>query len=261
MRKIYVFPDTETFCQEAARRIVAQIQTKPTSVIGLSTGRTTGRIHQALVEQIQQQGVDCSRVLFVGVDEVTGVDREYFGACYKMIHTEVLDPLHLGDEQFRILPTHSDDWDATCASFSRLLDDLGGIDLLELGLGENGHLGFNQPGTPFESDVRTSTMTPELEERIRRETHTPSEVPLGGATLGIVNIMHARRILLVANGMNKTEVVRQMLQGPISTQLPASILQLHPQCEFYLDADAAKQIMQYFPADLASSKWNLKLTK
>ena len=239
---ISIFPTPETFYRESARCIVAQIKAKPASVIGLSTGRTTGRIHQSLVNQIKEQQVDCSQVLFVGVDEVVNVDREYAGACYKMIHNEVLDPLHLTDAQFRILPTRSNNWAATCTAFSHLLDELGGIDLLELGLGENGHLGFNQPGTPFGSDVRTSTMTPELEERIRRETQTPTDIALGGATLGIRNIMHARHILLVANGMNKTEVVRQMMQGPVDTCLPASILQLHPHCNFYFDADAARLI-------------------
>lgn len=242
MQQITVFPDAEAFFQEAARQIVIQIQSKPSSVIGLSTGRTTGRIHQALVDQIQQLQVDCSQVTFVGVDEVVNVHRVYAGSCYTMIHTEVLDPLHLTDKQFRILPTFCLDWEYACTSFSRLLDDLGGIDLLELGLGENGHLGFNQPGTPFETDVRLSTMTPELEERIRRETQTPDDIILAGATMGIMNIMHARHILLVANGKNKADVVRQMLQGPVTTQLPASILQLHPHCDFYFDADAAGQL-------------------
>lgn len=238
-----IYPDSATFYKEAALRIALQIQKCPRSVVGLSTGRTTGGIHRALVEIIQQQQIDCSHVIFVGVDEVTNVDREYAGACYKMLRVEVLDSLNIPDEQFLILPTRSEDWERTCMEFSQKLEEIGGIDLLELGLGENGHLGFNQPGTPSHSDVRISEMTPELEERIRRETQTPKNIWLGGATLGIKNIMHARHILLVANGQNKADIVRKILTGPVDIEVPASILQLHPHCDYVFDADAAQFIL------------------
>ena len=92
----------------------------------------------------------------------------------------------------------------------------GGIDLLMLGLGENGHLGFNQPGSPLGGEAWVTRMNVELEERIRRETNTPPDVPLGGATLGLKDIMQARRIVLVAKGRNKTEIVHRMLQGPVT---------------------------------------------
>ena len=108
-----------------------------------------------------------------------------------------------------------------------------------LGLGENGHLGFNQPGSPLGGEAWVTRMNVELEERIRRETNTPPDVPLGGATLGLKDIMQARRIVLVAKGRNKTEIVHRMLQGPVTPDVPASILQLHPDCEFLLDAEAS----------------------
>ena len=141
-----------------------------------------------------------------------------------------------------MLPTRSDDFEADCDHFKAEIEKRGGIDLLILGLGENGHLGFNQPGTPLNSTAWTSKMDERLEERIRRETATPDDVPLGGVTLGIRDIMHARRIILVAKGENKTEIVRQMLCGPVTSDVPASVLQLHPDCEFLLDAKAAALI-------------------
>lgn len=242
MHKITVYSDSNAFFEGAARRMVEQIKAVPTSVVGLSTGRTTGPIHAAFVRMVLEEGVDCSRATFVGVDEVINVDREYAGACYRMLRTELLDPLHLPDEQFLILPTRSADWKKTCAAFDERLHEAGGIDVLELGLGENGHLGFNQPGTPFESRVRISCMTAELEARIRRETQTPNDVQLGGATLGMRNIMHARHILLVANGSRKADIVRLMLEGPVTTDIPASILQLHPACEFILEEKAAQKL-------------------
>ena len=141
-----------------------------------------------------------------------------------------------------MLPTKSDNWERDCLRFRQELQRRGGIDLLILGLGENGHLGFNQPGTPFESEAWTSRMNPELEQRIRHETQTPADVSLGGVTLGIKDIMHARKIVLVAKGKNKAEMVKQMLLGPITTDIPASVLQLHPNCDILLDADAASLI-------------------
>jgi len=105
---------------------------------------------------------------------------------------------------------------------------------LILGLGENGHLGFNQPGSPLGGETWVTQMNTELEERIRRETNTPPEKELGGATLGIRNIMQARKIVLVAKGANKADIVRKMLEGPVTPEVPASVLQLHPNCEFLL---------------------------
>ena len=231
--------DERSFDEAAARRITEQIKSKPDSVIGLSTGRTTGAMHRLLAAMWQQEGFDVSQVTFFGVDEVVGVPREYSGACYTMLRTELVEALCIPDGHFLMLPTESDDFPAACRHFTETLACRGGIDLLMLGLGENGHLGFNQPGTPFESQAWVTEMNPELEERIRRETATPPEKWLGGVTLGLRDIMHARRIVLVAKGPNKRAAVQRMLRGPVTTDVPASILQLHPCCEFLLDAEAA----------------------
>ena len=132
-----------------------------------------------------------------------------------------------------------DDLTADCQRFVEKLQQRGGIDLLVLGLGENGHLGFNQPGTPFERTVGMGSMDRALEARIRRETNLPAEHRLGGVTLGLSDIMQARRIILVVKGTAKAKIVSRVVSGPVSTDVPASILQHHPHCEVLLDADAA----------------------
>ena len=139
-----------------------------------------------------------------------------------------------------MLPTESDDWPAACRHFDEEIARRGGIDLLMLGLGEIGHLGFNQPGTPFDQGTFLSRMDAELEARIRRETQTLPRVPLGGVTLGLRSIMQARRIVLVAKGERKARIVRRMLLGPVTPSVPASVLRRHPCCEFLLDPAAAK---------------------
>ncbi|MCD7795315.1 MAG: 6-phosphogluconolactonase, partial [Alistipes sp.] len=214
--KITVANSERDFDLAAASRIVNTICVKPRSLIGLSTGRTTGNVHRAVCEIHTSVDFDVSQVTVFGLDEVTGVPREYFGACYTMLRTEFCDPLGIPDDRLLMLPVASDDFDTECRRFTAEIESRGGIDLLILGLGENGHLGFNQPGTPFDSSARLGSMETALETRIRRETGIPAEKPLGGVTLGIRDIMHARRIVLVAKGDNKREIVKAMFDSPIS---------------------------------------------
>jgi glucosamine-6-phosphate deaminase len=137
-------------------------------------------------------------------------------------------------------PTRSDDFAAEARLFEQRIAERGGVDLQFLGIGENGHLGFNQPGTPFESTAWHSRMDSQLEARLRRESQTPDDVFLGGLTLGIKNIMHSRKIVLAANGAHKARIVAAAVNGPATPAVPASVLQLHPDCEFILDPAAAE---------------------
>lgn len=221
----------------AASRVIAQITAKPKSVIGLSTGRTTGNMHRLIAERHKTEGFDVSETTFLGVDEITGVPREYYGACYTMIRSEMLDEMDVKEDNFLMLPVCSEDFDRSCREFIEEIEKRGGIDLLILGLGENGHLGFNQPYSPFEMEAWVTDMNPELLDRVRREVGEEGDYK--GITLGIKAIMRAKRIVLVAKGANKAIAVKCMLKGEVSTEFPASILQMHPNCEFLLDKAAA----------------------
>lgn len=114
-----------------------------------------------------------------------------------------------------------------------------------LGIGWNGHIGINQPGTPFEKQTWVSPMDPIFEEKVRRETNVADDYELGGLTRGIVNIMHTRKIVLIAKGKAKASIIKQALFGPVTTDIPASVVQLHPDCEALLDREAAGEIMSY----------------
>ena len=240
--KITIANTEQEFDCTAAWRVIGQMLEHPASVIGLSTGRTTGNMHRLIAEIHRRYPFPVGETTFFGLDEVIGVSRHYSGACYTMLKTELIDALGVDEEYFLMLPTQCDDFPRACVDFRQEIARRGGIDLLILGLGENGHLGFNQPGSPLEGEAWVTRMNVELEERIRRETGTPPEVPLGGATLGIKDIMQARRIVLVAKGVNKTDIVSRMLQGSVTPDVPASVLQLHPQCEFLLDKEAAAKL-------------------
>lgn len=230
------------FDNVAVWRIIGQILNKPDSVIGLSTGRTTGNLHREMGKIYNNNPFFVKDVTFFGLDEITNVSRDYYGACYSMLKTELIDSLNIDNTHFLMLPTVSDDFNKACLDFQNELEKRGGIDLLILGLGENGHLGFNQPGGSFDSQTRLTNMHKELEERVRRETNTPSEIVLGGVTLGLKNIMSAKRIILLAKGYNKASIVKDMIEGPITVDVPASILQLNPNCEFIFDNMAASKL-------------------
>jgi glucosamine-6-phosphate deaminase len=141
-----------------------------------------------------------------------------------------------------MLPTYSEDFDKSCEDFVKAIKDMGGIDLLILGLGENGHLGFNQPYSPLEKEAWVTDMNPELTERVKREVGENGDYK--GITLGIKMIMKAKRIILVAKGTNKAVAVKCMLTGDISSEFPASVLQLHPNCEFLLDSESAVMLKE-----------------
>lgn len=246
---ITIAQDETQFDNTAAWRVIAQILNNPKAVIGLATGKTTRNFHRIIADIYKRYPFDVSRTTFFGVDEITNVPREFAGACYTMLKTELIEALGISEENFLMPPTYSDDFGKECHLFQKAIEDRGGADLQILGLGENGHLGFNQPGSPFEGETWVTKMDSSLEKRIRKETNTPPDVELGGFTLGIKNIMQSRRIILVAKGVNKADIVRQMLEGPVTTDVPASILQLHPDCEFLLDAEAAKLINNNRHAD------------
>ena len=240
--KITICRGEHEFDVAAAWRIIAQMLEKPDAVIGLSTGQTTKNMHAIVSDIYRQYPFDTSRVTLFNVDELTNLPRSYAGCCYTMIAEQIARPLGIPDERFLMPPTLSDDFERECRDFQNALEARGGIDLQMLGLGYNGHIGINQPGTPFGSETWVSPMDPIFEARVRRETGVGPDYPLGGLTLGIRTIMHARRIILIAKGAHKADMVRQMLQGPVTEDIPASVLQLHPNCEFLLDAEAASAL-------------------
>ncbi len=239
---ITIAKDEAEFDRIAAWRVIGEMICNPNAVIGLSTGQTTKNMHAIVSEIFRRYPFDVSGITLFNVDELTNLPREYKGSCYTMIKDQIAGPLGIPEENFIMPPTISDDFQAECRKFQAEIARRGGVDLQILGLGANGHLGINQPGTPFESETWVSPMDPDFEKRVRFETNTPPEHPLGGLTLGLKNIMQERKIVLVAKGEHKAEMVKKMLQGPVTPDIPASILQLHPNCEFLLDAAAAKYL-------------------
>lgn len=241
--KITIEKDERSFDTAAAWRIIGQILKKKNAVIGLSTGQTTGGMHRIVSEIFQTYPFDVSKITIFNVDELTNLDRSYAGSCYTMIYEQVVKNLGIREENFIMPPTMSDDFERECRLFEQQLEDRGGVDLQMLGIGYNGHVGINQPGTPFESTTWVSPMDPIFEARVRKETGAGPDHKLGGLTLGIKNIMHTKNLVLIAKGEAKADIIEKALFGPVNADMPASIVQLHPNCEVLLDRAAASKIM------------------
>jgi glucosamine-6-phosphate deaminase len=241
--KITIAKNEREFDVTAAWRIIAQMLEKPDAVIGLSTGQTTINMHAIVSQIFAKYPFDVSRITLFNVDELTNLPREYAGSCYTMILNQLAAPLNIPEENFIMPPTLSDDFDNECKIFEQRLAERGGADLQMLGLGTNGHIGINQPGTPFESETWVSPMDPDFEARVRRETQVPDNIILGGLTRGIKNIMYTRKLILIVKGSHKADILAKAILGPVTTNIPASVVQLHPNCEILLDADAASKII------------------
>lgn len=243
--RLLIAPSLQDFYQQSAWMIARQIIERPASVVGFATGRTTTGIHEALADIYRTYRFNTSCMTAFGMDEITGVPRTYFGACYDMLLHQVVEPLEIPMENYLMPPTCAQDMRAECGKFSCALAARGGIDFQELGIGENGHMGFNQPGTPFDSTIMLGEMDERLNQRIHHETGIPMEEHLGGITLGIKDIMQARHIMLCANGVNKMDIVEEALFGPVTTKVPTSILQLHPNVDVILDPEAGRKVRKH----------------
>ena len=240
--KITIMKSEAEFDITAAWRIIGQMLAKPDAVIGLSTGQTTINMHGIVAAIYKQYPFELSRVTLFNVDELTNLDRAYSGSCYSMIYDQLVGPMGIPEENFIMPPTQSDDFVREARVFEERLAARGGADLQMLGIGWNGHIGINQPGTPFESETWVSPMDPIFEAKVRKETGLPPEHELGGLTLGIKNIMQTRKVVLIAKGDHKAAIIEQAILGPVTTDIPASILQVHPNCEILLDAAAGSRI-------------------
>lgn len=227
--------DEQEFYRISAMRIAEVIKANPMAKIGFSTGRTTGGVHKALAALYNKEKFDCSNITVFGIDEITNMSRDCKASCYYILLHEVVVPLGIPMKNYIMPDPFAADMKKECADFEQRVTENGSPDMIFLGLGENGHLGFNQPGTNFGQSTWTSFMDDSLDSRLRLENNIPSDVKMGGLTLGIKNLMQCPKLVMAANGKNKTAIAERMVHGEVTQELPASILQIHPCVELILD--------------------------
>ena len=234
--KIIRTKDYADMSRKAANIISAQVIMKPDCVLGLATGGTPVGIYEKLVERYNEGDLDFSEVTSVNLDEYRGLPKEHPESYWSFMHKNLFDHVNIRPEAIHLPDGTNPDAVDACAKYNGIIHSVGGIDLQLLGLGPNGHIGFNEPGEAFELETHCVDLTPATIEANKRFFDGNEDlVPKQAYTMGIRTIMQARKVLMVVNGAGKAEIVKKAFFGPVTPEVPASILQLHP--DFILVAD------------------------
>lgn len=225
--KIYKAKDYKDMSRKAANIISAQVIMKPNCVLGLATGSTPIGTYAQLVEWYNKGDLDFSEVTTVNLDEYKGMPRTNDQSYYYFMHQHLFDRVNIDPERTNVPNGMEPDAEKECGRYEELIRSLGGVDLQLLGLGHNGHIGFNEPGEAFEKETHCVDLTESTIEANKRFFASADDVPKQAYTMGIKTIMQAKKILIVVNGENKADIVERAFFGPVTPEVPASILQLH----------------------------------
>lgn len=227
MIRIYRARDYKDMSRKAANMLSAQIIMKPNCVLGLATGSSPIGTYEQLVEWYKKGDLDFSEVTTVNLDEYRGLSHDDEQSYYYFMQKHLFEHVNIS-ELNTYLPNGTElDAAKECERYSSLIRWLGGIDMQLLGLGHNGHIGFNEPGAAFEKDVHCVKLAPKTIEANKRFFASVDEVPKEAYTMGIKTIMQAKKIVVVVNGESKADIVQKAFFGPVTPQVPASILQMH----------------------------------
>ena len=237
--KIISVKDYSALSRAAANIIAAQVILKPRCVLGLATGSSPVGTYQELVRRCQAGELDFSQVRTVNLDEYVGLDRDHDQSYAYFMRDNLFNHINLDLSNTNVPDGMDPDGDSACARYDQIIRDLGGIDLQLLGLGPNGHIGFNEPGEAFELETHCVDLTPATIEANKRFFDGNEDlVPKQAYTMGIKTIMQARKVLVVANGLAKAKAVKAVVSGPVTPECPGSILQMHPDCILVADEEA-----------------------
>lgn len=240
--EVIIQSDSTTAAHLAAREIAQLIQRKPNAVLGLATGSTPLGVYQELARMHQDEGLDFSQVTTFNLDEYVGLSADHPASYHTFMHEHLFRHLNIPPAQIHIPDGRTTDLPATCAAYEQRIQDAGGIDLQVLGIGGNGHIGFNEPTSSLASRTRIETLTPQTRTDNARFFKSEADVPYHVITMGIGTIMESRECLMLAFGAHKAAVLSAMVEGPITAMIPASILQTHPQVKVFIDEAAATQL-------------------
>lgn len=240
----FVFPTPSDIADYLSQQLLDLIREKPDCVLGLATGSTMEPVYAELIRLFGEQQPDLSRLTTFNLDEYISLPASHPQSYNYYMHEHLFDELGLDDRQVHLPSGVCTELEQECIDYSAAIAAAGGLDFQLLGVGTNGHIGFNEPGTSFDS----LTHVVELSENTRidngRFFDNMDEVPTHAITMGIRDILNAKQIVLVATGEHKTDIISQLYRTPADESMPASALKLHPDVRVYLDEAAASKLPQ-----------------
>ena len=236
--KIYSAQDYQSMSRKAANILSAHVILKPDSVLGLATGSTPIGMYKQLIEWYNKGDIDFSQVHTVNLDEYLGLAPTHDQSYRYFMQANLFDHVNVPPENTNVPNGLAPDPEAECARYNQVIADLGGIDVQVVGMGHNGHIGFNEPEESFELETHVVDLTDNTIDANARFFASRDEVPRQAVTMGIKSIMQARHILVVVSGKDKAEIVKRAFFGPVTPKVPASILQMHPHVSLVADEAA-----------------------
>lgn len=242
--KIYKAKDYKDMSRKAANIISAQVIMKPNCVLGLATGSTPIGTYDQLVEWYNKGDLDFSEVTTVNLDEYKGLPRTNDQSYYYFMHQHLFDRVNINLDQTNVPNGMEQDSEKECTRYEELIRSVGGVDLQLLGLGHNGHIGFNEPGEAFEKETHCVDLTESTIEANKRFFDSADDVPKQAYTMGIKTIMQAKKILVIVNGDAKADIVERAFFGPVTPEVPASILQMHNDVTLVGDEAALAKVVE-----------------
>lgn len=240
--RIIVAKDYKDMSRKAANVISAQIITKPDCVLGLATGSSPIGLYDQLVEWYEKGDLDFSKVSSVNLDEYRGLDHSHDQSYYYFMHKHLFDHVNIDPANTNVPDGTEPDAEKESKRYEELIASYGGVDLQLLGLGHNGHIGFNEPADAFDKETHCVDLTESTIEANKRFFASADDVPKQAYTMGIGTIMKAKKILVVVSGEDKADIVAKAFYGEVTPQVPASILQFHQDVTVVLDEAAASKL-------------------
>lgn len=236
--QINIYKDYQELSAHAADEIIELVKNKPDAVLCLASGSTPLLTCTLTGEKAIKNKIDFSRVSFIGLDEWVGVPPENEGSCHWFFQNHLLQALNIPASQVHLFNAMSSNLNEECSKMDKIILEKGGIDLMIVGIGMNGHIGFNEPGIPFDKHAHVISLDPITLSVGKKYFKTPVSLS-DGITLGLQHLMEAKKVILMANGTKKADVIRRTIEEPVHPYFPASIIQMHPQGIIMIDEEAA----------------------
>lgn len=237
--RIIVVDNYEEMSKRAARMIASQVMLKPDSVLGLATGDTPLGMYKELVKLFKNEEVDFNEVRTFNLDEYYGLNSKSPHSYYSYMINNLFNHINIDRENINVPSGMAKDINTVCIEYENKIKEAGGIDMQVLGIGGNGHIGFNEPDVNFEAETHLVNLDEQTIKANSRFFNSIEDVPVKAISMGIKTIMNSKKIILLVSGISKAEVIEKAIKGKINPNLPASILQLHNDVTIILDKEAA----------------------
>ncbi|MFB1049949.1 glucosamine-6-phosphate deaminase [Paraliobacillus sp. JSM ZJ581] len=239
----FIIVDNYEEMSKRARDIfVEKVNKKPNAVLGLATGSTPERFYELLIDAYKQNNVSFENATSFNLDEYVGVSPDNSQSYHHYMNEKLFNHINLPAKQANLPEGETEDLQEACNKYEEKIKNAGGVDLQLLGIGLNGHIGFNEPGTPFDQETHVVDLAPSTREANARFFDSIDEVPTKAITMGIKTIMQSKQIVLLISGEKKADCLYQLVNDPISEDFPASILREHPNVTIIADKAAASKI-------------------